>query len=625
MNKKLKFLVMFIQAIGLFMFSSHVMATAPAVINVRRIESDLYYVTATANGGTMKKFVVGSTVNNAIVFKTASEGTYITVPNGEFNVWAVNTADEYSAAYKITVSGSCKNTTAENKTGTGSYERCYEKYANGVERATTTASGATCATGYNMDAAYSTIYYNDCGNKNVTNTGLPYRYCSKKYNYKCIKTTNGNASSSRSSKSGSSAASGNAKLSSLSISTGSLSPNFSSSTYTYSATTSAASVDVKATLASGSASFMSGYGPRTVNLNYGSNSILIKTQDGNTINTYTIRIKRTDGRSSVNTLSSLSVSNGSLEPNFSSLTNTYNVKIGNDVNSVDISANLSDASSSYVDGFGPRTVATTSSLTRAAIKVKSQSGNVRTYTLVIGKEGGTEGGSESGTQSTDKAILESLELSAGIIDFDSYSFDYNISVPNDVNNISVKAKAKNSRDKVEVAGGDNLEADKLNEITITVTAEDESLTNVYTVYVTRKEEDLPISNNSLLSNLEIEGYKIKFDAKKTDYSINIKEGVSQLNINAVPSDEKSTITIEGNDNLTNGSKVKIRVTAEDGSFTDYFVEVKVVGKGGNVILTIFVILLIIAVLAYLVLRAMGYKIYFNLDGIKNFISNFKKK
>ena len=166
------------------------------------------------------------------------------------------------------------------------------------------------------------------------------------------------------------------------------------------------------------------------------------------------------------------------------------------------------------------------------------------------------------------------------------------------------------------------------------------MTNVYTVYVTRKEEDLPISNNSLLSNLEIEGYKIKFDAKKTDYSINIKEGVSQLNINAVPSDEKSTITIEGNDNLTNGSKVKIRVTAEDGSFTDYFVEVKVVGKGGNVILTIFVILLIIeapsdklfevilliiAVLAYLVLRAMGYKIYFNLDGIKNFISNFKKK
>ena len=622
MNKKLRILVMFIQLIGLFIFGSNVMAAAPTVINVRKIESDLYYVTANPNGSTMKKFVVGSTVNNAIVFKTASEGTYITVPNGEFNVWAVNTADEYSAAYKITVSGSCKNTTAENKTGTGSYERCYEKYANGTERATTSASGATCATGYNMDAAYSTIYYNDCGNKNVENTGLPYRYCSKKYNYKCIKAGKGNASSSSSSRSGSSSASsGNAKLSSLSISTGSLSPNFSSSTYTYSATTSASSVDVKATLANGSASFMSGYGPRTVNLNYGSNSILIKTQDGNTINTYTIRIKRSDGRSSTNTLSSLSVSNGTLEPNFSSLTNSYNVKIGNDVTSVDISANLSDSSSSFVDGFGPRTVATTSAFTRAAVKVKSQSGNVRTYTLVIGKEGGAEGGE----QSTDKALLESLELSAGTIDFDSNSFDYNISVPNDVTNISVKAKAKNNRDKVEVAGGDNLEADKLNEITVTVTAEDESVTNVYTVYVTRKEEDLPISNNSLLSNLEIEGYKIKFDAKKTDYSINIKDGVSQLNINATPSDEKSTISIEGNDNLTNGSKVKIRVTAEDGSFTDYFVEVKVVGKGGNVFLTIFVILLIIAVLAYLVLRAMGYKIYFNMDGIKQFISNFKKK
>ena len=217
------------------------------------------------------------------------------------------------------------------------------------------------------------------------------------------------------------------------------------------------------------------------------------------------------------------------------------------------------------------------------------------------------------------------ELSAGTIDFDPYSFDYNISVPNDVTNISVRATPKNKSDKVDVAGGDNLETDKLNEITISVTSDDGEITNVYTIYVTRKEEDLAISNNSLLSNLEIEGYKIKFDAKVTQYSVNIKEGVNQLNITATPSDDKSVITIEGNDKLKNGSKIKIRVTAEDGTYTDYFVEVKVVGKGGNIILTIFVILLIIAVLAYLVLRAMGYKLYFNMDGIKQFASKFKKK
>lgn len=622
MNKKFKYLLFSILLFGLLFLGNKVNATAPTVTNISAIEADLYYVSANANGGTIKKYVVGTTISNAISFITSSTGTYITVPNGTWNVWVVNTADEYSEPKQFTVTKSCKNTTAEGKTGTGSYERCYEKYANGVEKATTTAGGATCAVGYNMDAAYSTIYYNDCGNKSLAYSNLPYRYCSKKYNYKCIKASGGNASSSNRG-GGSSVASGNAKLSSLTISTGSLSPNFSASTYSYSATTSASSVTVGATLANGSASFISGYGPRSVNLNYGLNSIQIRTQDGHTTNTYTIRIKRSDSRSSVNTLSSLGVSVGELSPSFSSLNNNYSVRVEDNTESVDISATLSDGTSSFVDGFGPRNVKLASGTTRESIKVKSQSGNVRTYTISFSKGGS---GSESSNQdSGEKAILESLELSAGTIEFDSHSFDYNISVPNDVTNISVRAKAKNTRDKVVVAGGDNLEPDKLNEITVSVTSEDGEVTNVYTIYVTRKEEDLPISNNSLLSNLEIEGYKIKFDARKTDYSINIKEGVSQLNITATPSDDKSIVTIEGNEKLTNGSEVKIRVTAEDGSHTDYKVEVKVVGKGGNVVLTILVIILIVAVLAYLVLRAMGYKIYFNMDGIKQFISKFKKK
>jgi len=624
MNKRMKIVVFAIQLLGLLLLTNKVSAAAPSIIDVKYIDSDLYYVTANANGGTIKKYVVGQTVNNAIAFKTASTGTYITVPNGTWNIWVVNTADEYSAAKPFTVTRSCKNTSAEGKTDTGSYERCYERYLNGTERATTSAAGATCAVGYNMDAGYSTIYYNDCGNKNVLNTGLAFRYCSKKYNYKCIKAAGGNASGNKPS---SSTSTGNAKLSSLTISTGSLSPNFSSSTYSYSATTSSDSVTIGATLQNGSASFISGYGPRTVNLNYGLNSIQIKTQDGNTTNTYTIRIKRSDSRSSNNTLSSLTVSSGSLSPSFAGLTNAYTVELEDGVDSVDINATLADSSSSFVSGFGPRTVKINQGFTRETIKVKSQSGNVRVYTLTFATKGGVEQGEsgEGGANNPTKALLDSLELSAGTIDFEPNTFDYNISVPNDVTNISVRATAKENKDKVVVAGGDNLEEDKLNEIAISVTSSDGEVTNVYTIYVTRKEEDLPISNNSLLSSLEIEGYKIKFDAKKSDYSINIKDGVNQLTINATPADEKSTLTIEGNENLTNGSKVKIRVTAEDGSFTDYFVEVKVVGKGGNVFLTIFVIILIIVVLAYLVLRAMGYKIYFNLDGIKQFISNFKKK
>ena len=614
MNKKTRLLIMFIQIIGLFSLGSRVLAAAPKILNVQHMDSDLYSVKANANGGTIRKYVVGTSTSAAISFITSSTETYITVPNGTYNIWVVNTSDEYSEPYKIHVTDSCSNTTATDKTDTGYYERCFERYSGGAEKATTSASGATCATGYNMDAAYSTISYNDCGNKNPDSAGLQFRYCTKRYAYKCVKIGSGNASS------GTSGQSGNAKLSSLTISTGSLTPNFSASTYNYSATTSESAVTIGATLANSKASFINGYGPRTVNLNYGTNNIQIRTQDGNTTNTYTLKIKRSDGRSSTNTLSSLSVSKGTLEPSFSALTNSYNVKVDTDVDSVDINATLANSSSSFVEGYGPRTVKINNGYTRESIKVKSESGSVRTYTILFGKDGG-----DVGITTSDKATLESLELSAGIIEFDSKTFDYNISVPNNITNIEVHAKAKNEKDNVVVTGGDNLEEDSLNEITVSVTSEDGEVTNTYTIYVTRKEEDLPISSNSLLSNLEIDGFKIKFDAKKNDYSVNVKEGIKELNITATPSDEKATITIEGNENLTNGSKIKIRVTAEDGTYTDYFVEVKVVGKGGNVILTIFVIILIILVLAYLVLRAMGYKIYFNLDEIKQLLSNFKKK
>ena len=56
--------------------------------------------------------------------------------------------------------------------------------------------------------------------------------------------------------------------------------------------------------------------------------------------------------------------------------------------------------------------------------------------------------------------------------------------------------------------------------------------------------------------------------------------------------------------------------------------IKITGykKKGNVFLTILVVLIIIVIGAYAVLRALGYKIYFNFEGLKNAISNmFAKK
>ena len=613
MNKQVNKLFVAIILFVTMLMPSVVSAAKPIITKVESKGDDLYYIEANPNGGTIAAYVVGQTQSNALSFSTSASATYITVPNGNYNVWVKNTAGEYSNPTMIVVTTSCSNTAAFNKTDTGSYERCYEKYNDGTEKPAITAGGASCAPGYNLASGYSGITYNDCGNKKKPSlVGLPYRFCKVVFNYKCVKV---GESSGSSSSSGTSAATGNARLSSLSISTGSLTPNFSGSTYVYSATTSESSVTVNATLANSSASFENGYGPRSVKLNYGTNNILIKTRDGETTATYTIKVKRADGRSSTNTLSSLTVSQGELSPGFSSLTNNYNVNVESNVDSVDIGASLSDSKSSYVDGFGPRNVKLKDGYTRAAIKVRSESGSVRTYTITFLRVGAGEETTPSANDG--KALLKSLELSEGTIDFNSTTFDYNISVPFDVTNIAVTALAENEKDGVVVTGGENLEANALNEITIVVTSADGTSSNTYTVYVTRKEEDLTVSTNSLLKDLIIDGYKLKFDAGTTEYTINLKDGDSVLDITAIPSDDKSTITIDGNEKLEHGSQVKIRVTAEDGTFTDYIINIKNVGKGGNVFLTVIVIILIVAALAYLVLRAMGYKIYLNFGAVKD--------
>ena len=616
MNKQLNKILIAIALFIAMSMPSIVSAAKPSLTKVESKGDDLYYVEANANGGTISAYVVGETQSNALSFNTSATATYITVPNGTYKVWVKNTAGEYSDPTMIVVTTSCNNTAAFNKTDTGTYERCYERYSDGTEKPAITAGGASCAPGYNLATAYSTTSYSDCGNKkNPSTVGLPFRFCKKVFDYKCVKVS---SSSSGSGSSSSSAATGNARLSSLSISTGSLTPNFSGSTYVYSATTSESSVTISATLANSSASFENGYGPRTVKLNYGTNNILIKTKDGATTATYTIKIKRADGRSSTNTLSNLTVSTGELSPAFSSLTNNYEVQLDSNVENVDIGASLTDSKSSFVEGFGPRNVKINDGFTRATVKVKSESGSVRTYTITFGKDG-VSSGNEGSTNG--KALLKSLELSEGTIDFNSTTFDYNISVPYDVTNIAVSAIAENEKDGVVVTGGENLEANALNEITIVVTSADGTASNTYTVYVIRKEEDLTVSTNSLLKDLIINGYKIKFDAGTTEYSINLKDGESALDITAVPSDDKSTITIDGNEKLQHGSQVKIRVTAEDGTFTDYIINIKNVGKGGNVFLTIIVILLIVVALAYLVLRAMGYKIYLNFGAAKDKVTS----
>ena len=640
MNKKMKIVILVIQFLSLIcLLMGRVDAVAPSQPKVTAgVDSfgDLYKVSSTSSGGRIVSFIAGASISNANSY-TANQVSgsaneyyaYITLPNGTYQVWAKNSAGEYSTATTIHVTNSCKPAeTKTNQTGSGTVEGCSMVYSDGRQIDVGGTPSASCAAGYNMTSASSTISYDDCGKKRLP-TGLSFRYCTKRYTFVCQKADVTPSPSPTPTPSPTPASSANSKLASLTLSTGNYSPVFSSNTYTYATTTTASQVTIGATLLNSSASFVSGYGPRTENLNIGKNTFLVKAQDGGATSTYTINITRNDTRSAVNTLSYLTVSVGTLSPKFSANTINYTVTIPEDTTSVYIGAGLRNESSSFVSGFEPRTVEVKNG-TKASIKVKSESNAVKVYTLTFKTESSGGGSSENSTPTPEptpepddnKAKLEKLELSEGIIDFDPNTFDYNISVDYKVTNISVKAKKKKKKDDVTVNGGENLELDTSNEITIVVTSEDGTKTNTYTIYVTRKNEDIKVSSDSILKDLYINDYKIKFDSKIKEYEVTIKDGVNELEITATPNDEKSTVTIEGNEKLTNGSKIKIRVTAEDGSYTDYFITTRSIKKGGNTFVIVVVVLIILGLLAYLVLRILGYKIYFNLDAIT---SLFKKK
>ena len=615
-------------------------AKGPTIDSVENKDNDLIYVQATKGDFNISYYLMGTSISNAIKYVSSSTNAYLSMPNGTYTIWAVDTNGNTSAGYTITKDdGSCNMDGLSNVTGSGTIDMCGIMSSTGLySNLTEGKTLVTCAPGYYLHTIQTEPISTTCrlSSLDFTPYGLQKRLCKNTYNYRCEKNTGNivlNASS---------------YLNSLSLSRGSISPAFDKTKFDYTATVSSSTsvVTVYASLLDSDASFVDGYEPRTVNLNYGENTIQIKVKgfalQEATESTYTIKITRTKSsgtggatvsKSSVNTLSNITLSNGSLSPKFNSNTNVYNVEVENDVDVLTVGATLTDNKSSFVNSYGPRNVHLNEGENNVYLKVKSEAGSVRVYRLIITRKKAnnvepeptptptpTPDPTPEPTPEVSKALLSSLKLSEGKIDFESNVFDYNVTVGYDVTNVVATVELENDTDTVDIKGGESLEVGA-NELTITVTSSDGSVSNVYTIYIIKKEADTDISGNSLLKSLVINGHAINFDPNVNEYNITIKKNETDVGIECVPDDSNASVTIEGNANLTTGSQIKIRVTAVNGNYTDYLINVTGYQKKSNIIGTIFIVLLVILAVAYAILRALGYKIYFNLQGIKNFFSN----
>ncbi len=340
---------------------------------------------------------------------------------------------------------------------------------------------------------------------------------------------------------------------------------------TYELTTTAADTLISATKEDGKSSMMGQLGK--FDLSYGLNTFKINVvaENGDT-KIYTLNITRKDDRSDNNYLKNLSLSKGSIK--FKKDTTTYNVEVDNDVEKVNISATLDHGKASFAEGFGPREVALNLGNNTIYIKVQNERGELRTYTININRNDGRD------TDST----LKEIKLSEGNIDFKSDTLEYKVNVKYEVETFEIKATATSEKSKVTIEGDKNLIVGE-NVFTITVEAENGKQT-IYKITVVRKEDGYKLSSNNYIKSITIKNHGLDFSSNVYRYTIKTKE--DKLDLSIVLEDKKSEYEVTGNKNLEDGSKITIKVTAENGDVRTYIIDIE---KSSNLIIIIIIILI----------------------------------
>lgn len=245
----------------------------------------------------------------------------------------------------------------------------------------------------------------------------------------------------------------------------------------------------------------------------------------------------------------------------------------------------------WVKDFGPRKVKTDSQVT---LKVDGDACGYGIYTYFVEfkelantiaeneppQNTVTDGGEESPTnnnQNSDGIVIDSIygtlpltKLTIKDVDmeFSPDKHDYKLVVNGKFNSLDIVAESQDPM--VTITISDNHKNLKEGENLIRITLMDTN--GNFGLYTLNIEKQKLKSSNNFLASLTIANYQLNFDPSITEYRLNIGKE-KMLNITPVTQSELSTVEVLDNSNLVNGSKVTVRVTAEDGSTKDYTITV----------------------------------------------------
>ena len=400
--------------------------------------------------------------------------------------------------------------------------------------------------------------------------------------------------------------SADATLSALSLSGVTLSPAFASGTVAYTASVGHAVTEttVSASASDANASVevklngvvdQDGVAPLVV----GSGNVIaviVTAQDGETTQTYSVRVTRAG--SSEASLSALSLSGMTLSPTFASGTTAYTASVANSVTETTVMASASDANASVevkvngvVDQDGVVPLAVGAGNVIVVVVTAGDGETTQTYSVTVTRAGSTD------------SSLSALSLSGVTLTpaFATGTAAYTASVANSVTETTVSATASDGNASVEITPED-ADDQTLGEqvalmvgettISVEVTAEDGETTKTYTVTVMRAGSgDATLSGLSLMGDgEELVALSPVFASGVTAYAASVGHGVTETTVTATARDKNASVEVKLNGVVEQGGVVPLAVgagnviavivTAQDGETTQTY-SVRVTRAGSS--------------------------------------------
>ena len=352
------------------------------------------------------------------------------------------------------------------------------------------------------------------------------------------------------------AKSDNNYLSALSVDGYTMTPTFDRGTpsYTVNVASNVTSVNISATAEDSNATIVSGTGTKA--LVGGDNNIQITVQAENgTLRYYDINVIK--AKKTVAALTDLAV-DGVTVPGFTSSTLDYTLtSVPFETQSVVVSATLEDPDSS-VSGIG---------------SVNLNTGDNTLYVTVTAEDGVTQTqysiSIERG-KDYNKYLSDLTVDGTTISGFLKTKNDYTLTVPNSTTSLNLVATPESSAATVVVSGNSNFVTTAVNQVDITVTAENGD-TNLYTIAVTREKSD-----NNYLSGITLSTGSLNetFVRENPNYTVSVDRSVTTIAVDGVLEDSSATKNVTGPALLEIGQNTfTITVTNEKGVDRTYTVVV----------------------------------------------------